>query len=286
MEVHPLAAVFPMMTDDELVDLADDIKANGLLHNIVLDADGRLVDGRNRLRACEIAGVEPTFDRLNGHDAAAFIVSANLARRNLTKGQQAMALAFIYPEPGKGGRGKVGAAKEAKKLGGFTDERLRQARLILRHSRALAEDVLALRKAFDAALATVDEERAASQSAEAKLDMLRQFAPDLAELVAEGRLGLDEAYAAMDKRQTDARRAEENKRETMLRLSESAWRSTTAWASDDFLIEITERLDDKEFCDAMRERVRCDPARLAEIQLGAAALTTILTQIMEGGGDV
>jgi hypothetical protein len=285
MEVHPLAAVFPMMTDDELVDLADDIKANGLLHNIVLDADGRLVDGRNRLRACEIAGVEPTFDRLNGHDAAAFIVSANLARRNLTKGQQAMALAFIYPEAEKGGRGHSKERVEETSIL-YSTKRLQQARSILKHSRALAEDVLALRKAFDEALKTVADERAASQSAEGKLDMLRQFAPDLADLVAEGRLGLDEAYAAMDKRQTDATRAEENKRETMLRLSESAWRSITAWASDDFFLEITERLEDKEFCDAMRERVRCDPARLAEIQLGAAALTTILTQIMEGGGDV
>jgi hypothetical protein len=34
-------------------------------------------------------------------------------------GQQAMALAMIYPEPEKGGRGNIGAAKEAKKLGGL-----------------------------------------------------------------------------------------------------------------------------------------------------------------------
>jgi len=33
------------------------------------------------------------------------IVSSNLQRRN-SKGQQAMALAFIYPEGNKGGRGR------------------------------------------------------------------------------------------------------------------------------------------------------------------------------------
>jgi ParB-like chromosome segregation protein Spo0J len=106
MDVHPIADIFPMMPEDELDDLAADIAQNGLIHPIVLDDDGRIVDGRNRFRACEKAGVEPSYASLNGHDAAAFIVSANLARRNLTKGQQAMVLAMIYPEPEKGGRGK------------------------------------------------------------------------------------------------------------------------------------------------------------------------------------
>jgi hypothetical protein len=31
-EVHPVADLFPMMTDDELDDLAGDIKANGQIH--------------------------------------------------------------------------------------------------------------------------------------------------------------------------------------------------------------------------------------------------------------
>ena len=84
------------MTDAELADLAEGIATNGLVHPIVVDADGALIDGRNRLRACEIAGVEPEFAELNGHgDADAFIVPANLARRNLSKGQQAIALAMI-----------------------------------------------------------------------------------------------------------------------------------------------------------------------------------------------
>src|SRR3954454_14399580 len=104
-DVHPAADIFPMMSEDELASMAEDILANGLIHPIVLDAEGVLVDGRNRLRACGMAGVEPTFRRLNGEDTEAFIVSANLARRNLNKAQQAMALAMIYPDGGKGGRG-------------------------------------------------------------------------------------------------------------------------------------------------------------------------------------
>jgi hypothetical protein len=39
---------------------ADDIRQNGLVEPVAL-LDGLVLDGRNRLRACEIAGVEPRF---------------------------------------------------------------------------------------------------------------------------------------------------------------------------------------------------------------------------------
>ena len=54
-----------------------------------------LIDGRNRLAACRMAGVEPLYASLNGHDPVAYILSANVARRNLTKGQRARAVARI-----------------------------------------------------------------------------------------------------------------------------------------------------------------------------------------------
>jgi hypothetical protein len=202
IEVHPLAAVFPMMTDDELQDLADDIRENGLLHPIVLDDAGVLIDGRNRLRACEIAGVAPTFAALNGHDAAAFIVSANLERRNLTKGQQAVALAMIYPEPHSHPRGKM-KGLETKQ---FDRSRLSQARAVLHHSRALAEDVLGHRTSLDQALKTVEEERRASQSTDAKMAELRADAPDVAALVDDERLTLEAGMTELRTRrmQTEA----------------------------------------------------------------------------------
>jgi hypothetical protein len=55
----------------------------------------------------------------------------NLNRRHLTHGQRAMAVAMIYPEPSKGGRGGN------KGLRGATDvekSRLSRARTVLRHS--------------------------------------------------------------------------------------------------------------------------------------------------------
>src|SRR5699024_1792299 len=67
-EVHPFADLFPMLPDDELHLLAEDIRTNGLQQPLVIDSRGRLVAGRNRLRACEIADVEPAFDTLDTTD--------------------------------------------------------------------------------------------------------------------------------------------------------------------------------------------------------------------------
>ena len=64
--LHPACKIFPRLGDAELQDLADDIKANGLQNPITL-SEGRILDGRNRLAACKIAGVEPNFEEWSGH---------------------------------------------------------------------------------------------------------------------------------------------------------------------------------------------------------------------------
>lgn len=91
-ESHPAADIFPLMADAELEALTADIAASGLRQPIALDADGRVVDGRNRLAACEAAGVEPRFETIDG-DPLAYSISANVQRRNLTAGQKAIAAA-------------------------------------------------------------------------------------------------------------------------------------------------------------------------------------------------
>lgn len=91
-EVHPVADLFPMLEDSELEDLAADIKAHGLLHPVVLDGDGRLIDGRNRLAACRIAGIEPRFTLLGDQDPVAYILSSNVHRRHMSEGARAMAV--------------------------------------------------------------------------------------------------------------------------------------------------------------------------------------------------
>lgn len=261
LEVHPLAALFPMMTDDELQDLADDIRENGLLHPIVLDADGVLIDGRNRLRACEIAEVEPQFESLNGHDATAFIVSANLARRNLTIGQRAMALALIYPEErSKGGRGNKSDATKAAENSGFSYRRLAQARVVVRHSRALADSVMANRISLDAALGEVAEDLRKAASTDDQMAELRAKAPDVADLVAEERLTLEAGIAELRQRE---------------RLEEEAV---------DAGMKAVKRVNDLTVQTAMVEKaVVINPDILADLDLDAVAAAVARLVALKGG---
>ena len=125
--VHPAAAAFRMHSEEELETLVASIAANGLFDPIMLDADGEmLVDGRNRLKACRRAGVEPSFERLPpGVDPREYVIAHNIARRDLTKGQKAIALALIYPEGEKSGRGKISEAKTQATRAGFSIDRVR-----------------------------------------------------------------------------------------------------------------------------------------------------------------
>ena len=88
--VHPAASVFPEMSPAALKELAEDIRQNGLIHPIVCTADGIVLDGVTRLKACEIAGVEPRFEVYAGGDPMGFIVSLNLRRRQLNESQRAL----------------------------------------------------------------------------------------------------------------------------------------------------------------------------------------------------
>jgi len=98
---------------------------------------------------------------------------------------------MIYPEDGgKGGRGKKDSAKEtAKKVGGFSDERLRQARTVLRlakqyDSMKIVTAVLAGELGLDDAMSSMKEidDKATSEKDKAdasskELANLRKAAP-------------------------------------------------------------------------------------------------------------
>ena len=84
---HPLAEMFPLMQGAAFDDLVADIRANGLIEPIILHED-KILDGRNRERACRAAGVEPTYRPFMGDDPLAYVISANLHRRHLTPEQK------------------------------------------------------------------------------------------------------------------------------------------------------------------------------------------------------
>jgi hypothetical protein len=122
---HPACLLFPPLPDEELRGLADDIQANGQ-RDPVVRLQGIILDGRNRLMACEMADVEPTFVEWNGKGSPIeFIISANLPRRHLTSSQRAVIALGLLPLLEKEakerqrlspGRGK----KVAKKLATFS----------------------------------------------------------------------------------------------------------------------------------------------------------------------
>lgn len=97
MEAHPYAKLFPMLGDEELKTLAADIKANGQRQNIIVDTSRRIIDGRNRDAACELAGVEPKCELFDGDDAAILklVISLNLHRRHLNESQRSMIAASV-----------------------------------------------------------------------------------------------------------------------------------------------------------------------------------------------
>jgi hypothetical protein len=146
-----------------------------------------LVDGRNRREACRLAGYRPEVRLLNGEDPNAYVRSANLHRRNLTPAQRAMAEAMIRPEPQtKGGRGKTSTDSS-----GFR-ARVREARAILRYSPELAQAVVRGDKPLHAALAEARQSQGNVLNARSRLAKLRDERPDLAEMVANKALSLDE----------------------------------------------------------------------------------------------
>ena len=88
--VHPAAELFPLMKGPEFGLLVEDIGQHGLREPVVM-YQGLVLDGRNRLRACEISGVEPRFVEWDGVGSPlAFVLSRNLHRRHLNEGQRAI----------------------------------------------------------------------------------------------------------------------------------------------------------------------------------------------------
>jgi hypothetical protein len=90
MAYHELANAFPLMEGVEFDALVADIKAHGL-HNPITLFEDKILEGRNRDRACHIAGVNPRYVTLPADCSPVdFVISANLKRRHLTESQRGM----------------------------------------------------------------------------------------------------------------------------------------------------------------------------------------------------
>jgi hypothetical protein len=91
---HPLADLFPTLDDSDLAALTADIAAQGLREPIWL-YDGRILDGRNRYRACQALGLACPTREYVGENPLSLVLSMNLHRRHLTESQRAMVAAKL-----------------------------------------------------------------------------------------------------------------------------------------------------------------------------------------------
>jgi hypothetical protein len=93
--IHPLAELFPPVAGAEFHALVASIKAGGLRDAITIH-EGAVIDGRNRQRACEAAGVDARYEPLpSDADPLQFVLDRNLLRRHLTESQRASVAAKI-----------------------------------------------------------------------------------------------------------------------------------------------------------------------------------------------
>jgi hypothetical protein len=105
---HPLADMFPLIDGEDFQSLVEDIAANGIRVPIML-YEGKVLDGRNRLRAGIEAGhrfTERDFTQLAaGVNPEGYVISANLQRRSLdNKGKRAVIAKLIESKPGQSDR--------------------------------------------------------------------------------------------------------------------------------------------------------------------------------------
>jgi hypothetical protein len=98
IQFHPFADIFPLLEGEAFAAFVENVKANDLLESIVV-FKGKILDGRNRYRACLEAGIEPDFVDNSGDDPLNDVLSWNLHRRHLNESQRAWIEAKIANMP-------------------------------------------------------------------------------------------------------------------------------------------------------------------------------------------
>jgi hypothetical protein len=212
MKHHPIADVWPMMAEDKLRELADDIRKNGQLVPVWL-YEGKILDGRNRWAACKIAGIEPKTKEYTGDEPTAFAVAMNDRRRHMNKGALAAVAAELEPH----------FAADAKR---------RQIRKPKPESVVEKVPQQTSRKAREEAAASVGvNDRYVSDAKKVK-----QEAPEVFERLKAGKITLQDAKREVAKKPTDDWREDERSRQAEVQsgltvvANASADKNLIAWA--------------------------------------------------------
>jgi len=95
-EFHRIADLFPTLDKDSVSfkALVEDIKANRQYEPVHL-YEGKILDGRNRYRACQHLGKDVLTREYVGTDPIGFVLSINLHRRHLNTSQRSLVAAKL-----------------------------------------------------------------------------------------------------------------------------------------------------------------------------------------------
>jgi hypothetical protein len=179
----------------------------GLEHPIVLDKDGRILDGRNRLAACRLAGVEPSFTIYGGADPDGYALDVNIARRHMKPGARHLVTEMARRKRNE--NTKIGnSKKDIAVQSGVSINRLSEAGLVIDMSidGDLVRDVLSGDKNLQAAADIARVRKKWKEEREAKIARLKKDAADLAKLVGDDAMDVDEAIASLELREQKAAR--------------------------------------------------------------------------------
>jgi hypothetical protein len=139
--LHPACQIIPERDDEEVRTLADDIKRHGLRCPVVV-YQGKVLDGRARLAACELAGVEASFSKWCGEGSPIeWCIVTNLLFHDLTYSQRVVlardVLSLLEKETDDQGRNGEGGGVGRSENGGPAETAARITRTSVHHIRAV-----------------------------------------------------------------------------------------------------------------------------------------------------
>jgi hypothetical protein len=219
MKHHPIADVWPMMEEDKLAELADDIRKNGQLVPVWL-YEGKILDGRNRWAACQIAGVEPRTKEYTGDEPTAFAVAMNDRRRHMNKGALAAVAAELEPFFA------ADAKRRQKHHGGTAPGK----------PKTLPEKVPEVKKGDGDARKAAAVSVGVNDRYVSDAKKVKQEAPEVFERLKAGKITLQDAKREVAKKPTDDWRKDERERQAEVErgltvvANASADKNLIAWA--------------------------------------------------------
>lgn len=279
IEIHPKALVYRMHTAEELEMLVASIKRNGLRDPITLCEAGSIIDGRNRHKACGIAGVAPRFETFKGDedDIADFIFDKNATRRDIDMGQKAIAYALLFPKGDNTYTGKKSKQRTVDSAGGILSaSRVSEARCIVEFAKAEVDKIVEGEKTFKEIYRIAAERKREQEPAESRIAKIEAKDKRLADLVRQREISLDAAETEIEVREKRLR----ERRAGAIAFLQRAVTLFEGLGDDDLVSIFADGLTIPSFLADVIKALELDADRLAEIQSSAKPATAVFNRIL------